>query len=58
MITEYIEAALSRAKYEIIEDEELRRNLGNSARRTVYEKHLWIHNARKIIRICKDLGTG
>ena len=43
---------------EIIENKELRQNLGNNARRTVYEKHLWIHNARKIIRICKDLGTG
>ena len=42
---------------EIIENEELRRNLGKNARGTVYEKHLWIHNARKIIRICKDLGT-
>jgi glycosyltransferase involved in cell wall biosynthesis len=42
---------------EIIENVELRRNLGNNARRTVYEKHLWIQNAREIIRICKDLGT-
>jgi glycosyltransferase involved in cell wall biosynthesis len=41
----------------VIENEELRRNLGDSARRTVYEKHLWIHNARKIVRICKDLET-
>jgi glycosyltransferase involved in cell wall biosynthesis len=47
---------LERCLSEIIDNEELRRNLGSNARRTVYEEHLWIHNARRIIRICGDLG--
>ena len=48
---------LEKKLVKVIENEELRRILGNNARRTVYEKHLWVHNARKIVQICKDLGT-
>lgn len=40
----------------MIEDSKLRRNLGRNAIRTVCEKHLWIHNARKIMQICGSLG--
>jgi glycosyltransferase involved in cell wall biosynthesis len=36
---------------ELVNDDGVRRTIGASARRLVLEKHLWVHNAQKVIDI-------
>ena len=48
---------LGNALIRLIEDQEQRKQLGRNARQTVYKKHLWIHNAQRIVDIALTFSS-
>jgi glycosyltransferase involved in cell wall biosynthesis len=41
----------------LVKDEETRQCLGRNARQTVYQKHLWINNAKEVVRFYRKLTS-